>query len=1694
MNEATITIPSSGDFSSIHEVFVLAQQKVEMEVIERLVVHATKDSFIKADGLAYLTAKCLDLSASGTQIELSGDKQISAYLERMDFHSHLDLEQEGGNRLPAQGRFLPLSLVGVQEDSYNVTDKICDLVLRHFEDGRKFLPAMEWMVNELTDNIIIHAEAPVPGVVCAQFYPSQKRIEIGICDMGLGLRGSLGTSREIETYQEALKLALKRGVTRDPEVGMGYGMAGSLEISKVNEGDFSLWSGGATFEVKNGQEVGYNEIKSVKGTGLALSVRTDRPVQLADTWIGGGDWGFIENQADRLEEGGGMDITQECANTGSRPPGKYLRRKIVALLPEMESPLVLDFSNVRAASSSFLDELLGRLAFEFGTDVFPKKIQLVGMNETIKRLANVVIAQRTGEIDLEKEEETSNSKVVEEMEDSKAVNGWLVRTSITTAENLFTFKIPLSGSLFSGIREGDGVALEGAEGDVLAFGRLLRKRSQLDSTTFYLDGVAPTTRIEIASALGMDTGRGSETVLRQSWPLFNGAMVKGTGVQFVDLPVLTGNSRAEQAYLRELFKLAVGDELQGPAQGPEEEIIGMSVRERYLVGKLAPKDADLGVEADEELGGECGAQPDHSGAPEVEVSKNQTLVPSSVGLTFCIDETVKVVEVEASWGSYERGESSTKFDDKTGNPKRAWRRIPCGGKIRISISEGSIAPEPPDPNQPEVLLQGTVRKAMSSGDRLVTVFLVNDQPKPSQSEDAAWLFQPEVVVRDIEKAPIFRRRPVLMSDGEDLEREALEMIYRNEVEFAVGHGIAIHAETLEGNPELGTEIRTVVMPENQVPVTETPGLEPEDRPAMQGLVSEGLLDMKKLAEMKRSDLASALRILTVDYGNWIGEQRSRISSDLVGYEASADEAMGRCDKILERLEEGIKCLETDDHALEAFRFANRAMALQRVHSIFSLEKRRGNESVVLSDFDIPKNRSWRPFQLAFVLLSLPGLADPKHRDRTKPLDAQADLLWFPTGGGKTEAYLGVAAFTMAIRRLHGVMDGYNASRGLAVLMRYTLRLLTIQQFQRATALLCAMETIRKADTERWGQERFTLGLWVGNRVTPGTTEESHRAIEDERNDKRGGGATPAQLTFCPWCGTGILPGRDINVDKEAGRTAIFCGDKMSQCEFTKAQSKGLGLPVVVVDDEIYRRPPTMLIGTVDKFAMMAWRGQARTLFGKAEKECERHGLLWPDAKCSGRHPRRGDLPGTQVKDIDPIRPPDLIIQDEFHLISGPLGTMVGLYETAIDELCSWKSGESKVRPKIIASTATVRKAREQINNVFMRDVSVFPPHGLDINDNFFSVQRSVDEKPGRLYVGVCSPGSSRPAILIRLYVAQLTAAQALFEKFGSAADPYMTVVGYFNSLRELGGMKRLAEDDVQTRSYRVQMSDVERPGLAQRSVSIIDELTSRVSSKQIPAKLDQLEVKHRENWKKGETRAIDVVLATNMLSVGVDVNRLGLMSVNGQPKTTAEYIQATSRVGRSFPGIVFTVLTWSRPRDLSHYETFEHYHQTFYKHVEAQSVTPFSPRAMDRGLTGAMISLFRHQFELLNPNLGAETMDSPNLTEVGVVKTQLGERAWKVSNDSSQNKVAQDMVVSRVDRWVAEVTQGGRSLGYEAVIKGDDIVALLKKPGVKPWDELTAPMSLREVEPNVNLVMDDANLSRGPEWQAQTPQNGGSEL
>ena len=551
--------------------------------------------------------------------------------------------------------------------------------------------------------------------------------------------------------------------------------------------------------------------------------------------------------------------------------------------------------------------------------------------------------------------------------------------------------------------------------------------------------------------------------------------------------------------------------------------------------------------------------------------------------------------------------------------------------------------------------------------------------------------------------------------------------------------------------------------------------------------------------------------------------------------------------------------------------------------------------------------------------------------------------------------------------------------------------------------------------------------------------------------------------------------------KGTGRTLIYCGDALGRCAFSERNSPGEGLPVVVVDEEIYRLLPALLISTVDKFAQLPWNGATQMLFGQVNGKCPRHGFRSPTLEDSDSHPAiPGRWPAARSVDHAPLRPPDLIIQDELHLISGPLGTMVGLYEAAVDRLASWEVNEQRVRPKVIASTATIRRAQQQIQALFLRQVRVFPPQALDVEDNFFARQRPTGpDTPGRLYIGICASGRRLKAALIRVYVAYLAAGQYLYQQYGAAIDPWMTAIGYFNSMNELGGMRRLVEDDV-----RARIGKMAQHGMANRLPPNLEELTSRKSSTDIPRLLDLLETsfdpardaRRKAGEQSNGPRPLDVLLATNMISVGVDVKRLGLMIVAGQPKTTAEYIQATSRVGRNAPGLVCVVYNWARPRDLSHYEQFEHYHETFYQNVEALSVTPFALRALDRGLGALLVSYVRLMGTEFNANSRAGSLVAGH-PYLKAALTELSDRATQVTGRAEVGRGVLDYLESLKETWLRKAgdTQGGKRLGYQGQRDGLT-VPLLEVAGRGERQPFSCLNSLRDVEPSVNLILDDGEL------------------
>ena len=1061
-----------------------------------------------------------------------------------------------------------------------------------------------------------------------------------------------------------------------------------------------------------------------------------------------------------------------------------------------------------------------------------------------------------------------------------------------------------------------------------------------------------------------------------------------------------------------------------------------------------------------------------------------TLRPTSIGLTFSMDPDAESFCIHAEWGTYTRIAIDVEEDDQI-KQKPAWQRIPHQFTSEpIPLKKGAITKIYPEEDV-DVYFQGMIRQREDSW--IVTLFLVNGQNEPAgKGRSAYWLFQPEIRVYAPNHEAVFCNKLQNRLENEDEEDQVMKMLYRKDVEFAVGHSTAVHAEISETIFDRAVEIRTISAPVYELAAAERP--DAEKYPELANLI----VDMKVLSELETNELKPALEPLIYAYRGWIESLEERLdhpSDDLRPYRQQAYASISNCKKNLNRIQAGINTLAKDQQAAKAFQFCNRAMHQQRIHTLYT-EALKKDPNVDITTLDIPKNRSWYPFQLAFILLNIPSLTNPFLDERSNPTQAIADVLWFPTGGGKTEAYLGLTAYTLAMRRLQGQIGDVDGSAGVAVLMRYTLRMLTLQQFERAAALICACEVIRRGEPAVWGEEPFRIGLWVGQKSTPNSTNHSAEIIKNIKNSSSGSkdGSSPHQLSHCPWCGAELDPQRDIVVEtfKDGQcRTFVYCPN--GHCHFSKKLSPKEGLPVIVVDEEIYRRVPSLLISTVDKFAQMPWKGESQAIFGRVNGYCERHGYRTPSTEDTDSHTANQTKGLTSAKTINVsrLRPPDLIIQDELHLINGPLGTMVGLYETVVDGLCNWEYNGKTVRPKVIASSATIRKAPSQVHNLYLRQANIFPPNGLEASDNFFSYQvKPTEENPGRLYMGICAPGVRQKAVMLRTYITTLAAGQLLYEKYGSAADPYMTLVGYFNAIRDLGGMRRALEDSVTSRLRRM-----DQRGLANRHMNVedINELTSRMSASEIPVVLDRLNEPYvpwdpnkKSSKKKDEDKKkkhIDTVLCTNMISVGVDVPRLGMMVVDAQPKYTSEYIQATSRVGRRYPGIVFMVYNWSRPRDMSHYERFEHYHATLYKEVEALTVTPFTPRALDRGLSGVLVSLLRLNGFDLNENKTAGNMDK-NSKEVQDIINLISKRAANVMQDVNVENDVRKELQSRLDNWSKQaqiLKSSGSLLGYKTAKGNPPAIGLLHDPAEMKNDKFDCLTSMRDVEGTINVILHQQN-------------------
>lgn len=1022
---------------------------------------------------------------------------------------------------------------------------------------------------------------------------------------------------------------------------------------------------------------------------------------------------------------------------------------------------------------------------------------------------------------------------------------------------------------------------------------------------------------------------------------------------------------------------------------------------------------------------------------EEEIGLANNFLPSAMGYS-CFSKIPKDgFKVQVNFGVYEINDYSYKKDDGTEVNRKAYFRSSLDQQLDIKAAEIPIVSGTSKnfflkgkyDKPSELVLNIRNRTHENDSDKtihLLTFTIINkNQGSRDNIRNEDCFFQVSFSVSASENCFCPYKLVASKTDKED--EKSNQLLFRKKKTFAVGHGCS--PAWADDESEFINTITTEAIPSYEI------------KPIVPNELKSVALKMHDMSDLATGDITSNLIQLNEEYEKWINEQEAIAGKELNGeFLKTAKRHIASCRACLKRMREGVELLVNNAKVNRAFRLMNKAMLLQQLHYgidtrnwIIEKGKITGLEKTNIPDINNQstwqKNPdgslrvgSWRPFQIAFILINLHSMLDEKHPDRK-----MVDLIWFPTGGGKTEAYLGLTAYTIFLRKLK---DKTNS--GTSVLMRYTLRLLTAQQFQRAAALICACEKIREENKEELGTERITIGLWVGE-LTPNKRGDATKTLKKMSQGKED--ENPFVVLKCPWCGSQMGFVKGTKKDEIKGyktrkigshETVVFKCDNDNECDFAHEEFR---LPLLVIDEDIYDYPPTLLIGTVDKFAMLTWRPEARTLFG---------------------------FVGNERK-----TPPELIVQDELHLISGPLGSMVGLYETMIEELCT----ADYIKPKIIASSATISRAKEQINSLYGRgieNVSIFPAQCLSAGDSFFAYEeKNSDNAPGRLYVGVfASALPSHATAQVRVVSALLQSVKSITVAEEKLRDPYWTAMTYFNSIRELGHAATLIRADITEYLNSIYIRK-KITGNERRFINVDRELTSRINSSQITDILEELLKEYPK-----EKYPIDVCLATNMISVGVDIPRLGLMTVIGQPKTTSEYIQATSRVGRSkkSPGLVVTIYNCSKPRDRSHYEHFQEYHSKIYSRVEPTSVTPFSPPARERALHAILVGLIRFYSEQ-NRELPTPY---PTKEIIQKVKEIIYRRVLEIDKEEIQKTT--EMLERRLEQW-----RHNLPIIYGSFAQTDNL-PLMYPAGTNPPEHTkfrawSTPTSMRNVDSTCDAIV-----------------------
>ena len=997
----------------------------------------------------------------------------------------------------------------------------------------------------------------------------------------------------------------------------------------------------------------------------------------------------------------------------------------------------------------------------------------------------------------------------------------------------------------------------------------------------------------------------------------------------------------------------------GPKKGDYEELNNENPVQYYSAGILFPQKTQVSKEeSGEENVKNARTGKADDGEEDLPVGLENEYYPSAMGISFYLESQDPKIKVIVKTGLYKAIEIEEKSKKKKKKKPDSYKREPFNNSsaplilttkdVRINLIAGLAA------------LRIKWRKRQNNL-FLTTVTLINlsKTPEDELPDPEKCLFQCSIEVQPADEETKFIPFENFGFYSPDEEKIMLEIMYRKKKPYSVGHGVSADWEMSKTKQRIFTSI---------YPLAEISPVDFEIKYYKNEEIVQRALSIKYLSELSeenKKDVIHSLNSFANNYNEWIDNLKKENDDIAKTLSSIVEKQVKNCKSTYKRMIEGIELIEKDNDVLDAFTLANRAMLMQLKHTS-EIRKLKQNKIISIDQVnydDLHEEIKWRPFQLGFFLLAIPSIVSGKDRELL-------DLIWFPTGGGKTEAYLALSSFTIIYLR----MKKGEAATGTNVLTRYTLRALTTQQFQRSATLICALEKIRKQNPKKLGREKISLGLFVGSSSTPNTVSRRYKDDDTcakdifDRIEQPGNYKNPFPLQNCPWCNQEIIPKGSFSNSEWGIRITdelfeFFCPN--TECDFHEF------LPLNIVDEMIYKNPPSMLVGTIDKFARLTWEPKMYTIFGEGKKI-----------------------------------PPALIIQDELHLISGPLGSIMGIYETIIDELCTDKNG---IKAKIIASTATTRNSVEQCRALFNREAKLFPPPGLDADDSFFAKTKNEE---GRLYCGILNPGKSGLTSTLRLFAALLQGVHEI-PMDDDVRDNYYTLVAYYNSLRELGKNLTLAVDDIPDRMGLIANNTI-------RDFNNI-EFSSKIPSEDIPDIIERLKLR------KGSRGFIDFLLATNMISVGIDINRLGLMTVVGQPKTAAEYIQATSRIGRVNPGLIIVLFSPTKIRDRSHYEKFKAFHDVFYKEVEPSGVTPFSKQVIERAIHALLIIMAR-QYEELKDNSNAGNFRKEHEV-VNKIKVILQNRINNIEPESL-NFAYHELEGFANEFWENQALQYGGALRY----------------------------------------------------------------